>query len=68
MTQDTLMWKLFPYSLIGKAKQWYTYIVGSMNDSLGELKDKFCLKVFPCPVSLLYKGISVVFSRMRRNL
>jgi hypothetical protein len=33
MTQDTLMWKLFPYSLIGKAEQWYTYTVGSMNDS-----------------------------------
>ena len=24
MTQETLRWKLFPFSLLGKAKQWYT--------------------------------------------
>jgi hypothetical protein len=24
MTQETLWWKLFPFSLIGKEKQWYS--------------------------------------------
>jgi hypothetical protein len=24
MTQETLKWKLFPFSLMGKAKKWYT--------------------------------------------
>ena len=43
MAQETLMWKLFPYHLIGKAEQWYTYNVGSVNDSWGELRDNFCL-------------------------
>ena len=47
MIQDTLMWKLFPYSRIGKAEQWYTYNVGSVNDSWDELRDNFCLKFFP---------------------
>jgi hypothetical protein len=47
MTQNTLMWKLFPYSLIGKAEQWYTYTVGNMNDNWDELQDKFCLEFIP---------------------
>ena len=47
MTQETLRWTLFPSSLIGKAKQWYTFTVGSMNRHWDELKDKFCLAFFP---------------------
>jgi hypothetical protein len=31
ITQETLKWKLFPFSLIEKAKQWYTLAVESMN-------------------------------------
>ena len=31
MTQETLRWKLFPFSLIEKAKQWYTFTVESTN-------------------------------------
>ena len=31
MTQETLKWKLFPFSLTGKAKQWYTFAVESPN-------------------------------------
>jgi len=46
MTQDTLKWKLFPFSLIGKAEQWYTYTVGSVHDNWDELRDKFCLEFF----------------------
>ena len=58
MIQDTLMWKLFPYSLIGKAEQWYTYNVGSVNDSWDELRDNFCLKFFPVSrVIALYRDI-----------
>ena len=47
MTQETLKWKLFPFSLIGKAKQWYTHVVESMNGDWDELKDKFHLAFFP---------------------
>ena len=47
MTQETLRWKLFPFSLIGKAKQLYIFVVESMNGDWDELKDKFCLAFFP---------------------
>jgi hypothetical protein len=47
MIKETLRWKLFPFSLIGKVKQWYTFAIGSMNGDWDELKDKFCLAFFP---------------------
>jgi len=31
MAQETLWWKLFPFSLAEKAKQWYTHNVGKVN-------------------------------------
>jgi hypothetical protein len=31
MTQETLRWKLFHFSLTGRAKQWYIRSVGSMS-------------------------------------
>jgi hypothetical protein len=43
----SLRWKLFPFSVIGKAKHWYTFAVGSTNGDWDELKDKFCLAFFP---------------------
>jgi len=46
MTQETLKWKLFLFSLIGKAKQWYTHAIESTNGDWDELKDKFYL-AFP---------------------
>jgi len=47
MTQETLKWSLFPFSLTGKAKQWYTHAVESMNGDWGELKGKFYFSFFP---------------------
>ena len=47
MTQETLRWKLFPFSFTGKAKQWYTFAIESTNGDWDELKDKFCLAFFP---------------------
>ena len=47
MTQETLRWKLFPFSLTGMAKQWYTHVVESTNGDWDELKDKFHLAFFP---------------------
>ena len=43
MTQEILRWKLFPFSLTGKAKQWYTHVVERTNGDWDELKEKFCL-------------------------
>ena len=47
MTQETLRWKLFPFSLTVKVKQCYTQALESTNGDWDELKDKFCLAFFP---------------------
>ena len=40
MTHETLKWKLFPFSLSGEAKQWYIRVVGGVNGSWIELKER----------------------------
>ena len=47
MTQETIKWKLFPFSLLGRAKQWYAHTVGGVHGDWVELRDKFCLTFFP---------------------
>ena len=47
MAQETLRWKLFPFSLNGKVRQWYAHNVGKINGEWDELQDKFCLAFFP---------------------
>ena len=47
MTQETLRQKLFPISLIEKAKQWYTLAIESTNGDWDEFKDKFYLAFLP---------------------
>ena len=43
MSQEPLRWKLFPFSLVGKAEQWYTHSVRGMIHDWEELRDDFCL-------------------------
>jgi len=47
MTQETIKWKLFPFSLLGRVKQWYAHTVGGVNGNWDELRDKFYLAFFP---------------------
>jgi len=47
MTHETLKWKLFPFSLSGEAKQWNIRVVGCVNGSWIELRDRFCSAFFP---------------------
>jgi hypothetical protein len=54
MTKETLRWKLFPFFLMGKVKQWYMFVIECTNGDWDEFKDKFCLAFSPCPVSALY--------------
>ena len=42
MTQETLWWKLFPFSLTERAGQWYTRTIGNMTGDWDELRDDFC--------------------------
>ena len=58
MTQEMLRWTLFPFSLMGEAKQWYTSVVGSTNGDWDELKGKICLAFFPmCRIGSLPRAI-----------
>jgi hypothetical protein len=41
MTQQTIKWKLFPFSLVGGAKKWYYSSVGSMEGSWESLEKSF---------------------------
>ena len=37
MTQETIKWKLFPFSLLGRAKQWYAHAIRGVDGSWDEL-------------------------------
>ena len=47
MSDETLKWKLFPFSLTGKARHWYKLKVGSVHGDWNELYNSFLLKYFP---------------------
>ena len=47
MAQETLRWKLFPFSLAERAKQWYAHNIGKVNGEWEYLRDRFCLAFFP---------------------
>ena len=47
MSQETLRWKLFPFSLDERVKQWYAHNVGKVPRDWEELRNKFYLVFFP---------------------
>jgi hypothetical protein len=47
MFDKTLRWKLFLFCLMGRAKQWYSRTIGSMQGDWKTLCIKFCLSFFP---------------------
>jgi len=47
MSDETLKWKLFPFSLTRKARHWYKLNVGSAHGDWKVLSNNFCLKYFP---------------------
>jgi hypothetical protein len=47
MSHETLKWKLFLFSLTGKARHWYFRTVGSVQGDWGTLRSSFCLHFFP---------------------
>jgi hypothetical protein len=47
MSNETLKWKAFPFSLEGKAKIWYKQTAPSMEGNWEALCSRFCLDFFP---------------------
>nr|AAL77115.1 Putative Athila retroelement ORF1 protein [Oryza sativa]AAM01183.1 Hypothetical protein similar to putative retroelements [Oryza sativa Japonica Group]AAP52398.1 hypothetical protein LOC_Os10g09640 [Oryza sativa Japonica Group] len=46
MKQEVVQWRLFPFSLHERAKQWYTSTVECVNGNWEKLRDRFCLAFF----------------------
>ena len=46
MHHKTIKWKLFPFTLTGLAKDWYSITVGSVEGDWNALKEKFCLRYY----------------------
>jgi hypothetical protein len=47
MSYETLRWKLFPFSLIEKAKHWHRLHVKRSKGNWKTLSSNFCLQFFP---------------------
>jgi hypothetical protein len=47
MSDQTLCWKLFPFSLKGKARQWYAKAIGKQQGDWGSLHSNFFLDFYP---------------------
>jgi hypothetical protein len=49
MSIETLRWKFFPFSLEGKAKDWYSRTTPSKEGSWEALCSSFCVDFFSIP-------------------
>ena len=49
MNQNTLRWKLFPFSLTERVKTWYYQTAMRVGGDWIQLKDEFCLFIYPVP-------------------
>jgi len=47
ISDETLYWKIFPFSLKGKARQCYNRAVGKQQGDWGSLHSNFCLDFYP---------------------
>jgi hypothetical protein len=47
MSDETLRWKLFPFSLTREAKHWYKLNIGNNLGDWEALCSSFCLRFFP---------------------
>jgi hypothetical protein len=65
MSQDTLKWKLFPFSLTGRAKQWYSLNVRSMEGDWESLRKAFCLTFFPTPQVVKLRREVIYFEQQK---
>ena len=63
MKQNTLRWKLFPFSLMGNAKVWYNRTVGRVGGDWIQLKDEFCLFFFPISKVIPHRMLLLSFKQ-----
>ena len=63
MTQNTLWWKLFPFSLTGKAKIWYNRTTERVGGDWIQLKDEFGLFFFPVSLVISHRVQLLTFKQ-----
>ena len=68
MAQETLKWKLFPFSLVGGAKHWYTSVSGNVGGDWVRLRDSFCLTFFPFPRVIAHRKEIIMFQQLEETL
>jgi hypothetical protein len=67
MKQETVRWKLFPFSLHERAKQWYTSTVGCVNSDWEKLRDRLCLPFFPVTRITTFRVEILSFQQINRE-
>ena len=67
MSQEILTWKLFPFSLVEKAEQWYTHNMGNANGDWEELRDDFCLSFSSLSHEASRRGDILAFGQLEKE-
>jgi len=67
MSQEYLRWKLFPFSLVEKADQWYTHNVRGMIQDWEELRDDFCLSSSSASHTAFLRSEILAFEQMEKE-
>ena len=68
MTQNTLQWKLFPFSLMGEAKIWYNRTARRVKGDWIQLKDEFCLFFYPISKVIAHRKQLISFEQGDESL
>ena len=67
MSDETLQWKLFPFSLMGKAKRWYNLTIGSGQGDWEALCSRFCLQFVPISRVVRLRSEVLSFKQRKRE-
>jgi hypothetical protein len=68
MNQNTLRWKLFPFSLTGEAKVWYGQKAEKVGGDWIKLKDEFYLFFFPVTKGFPLRAQLLTFKQGEESL
>ena len=68
MSQESLRWKLFRFSLVGKAEQWYTHNVRGTIQDWEELRDDFCLLFSSASHTTFLRSEILAFEQMEESI
>jgi len=68
MSQKTLKWKLFPFSLVEKAEEWYTHKVRGMIQDWEVLRDDFCISFSSSSHEASLRSEILAFEQLEESL